>query len=111
MFPFVILNKDVNASMVHRGLIEFIDSCERYEPMYEDMVEGVKKLHRTANISSYEKEYLIEHYHPDAALEWYTKNNTLYRSMNRALVRLDLIKLTDYRFFIGDIARKIRSLC
>ncbi len=48
-----------------------------------------------------------QHYSADQALEWYTRDSFLYRTLNKALRKQDIHMLYLFRWFIVDIHREL----
>ena len=57
-----------------------------------------------------ERQAFIENYQPDQAIQWYTRNGFLYRSINQALARRNAEVISRYQVFITDLLRALNLL-
>ncbi|CAF1029492.1 unnamed protein product [Rotaria sordida] len=68
---------------------DILDQCEQYYHWNEDELKKIKEFR--------------QHYRREKAIQWYTRNSFVYKSLNKAL-RTENIKLIyTFRFFIIDL--------
>ena len=80
------------------------------KPTREEFDRALEALSLDDKILPKEKQAFIETYQPDQAIQWYTRNSFLYRSINQALARQDTEVIGRYQVFIADLANALNKL-
>lgn len=76
----------------------------------KELIDKLKKNYEN-NVDELDRiEKFEETYEPDSAIEWYTRNSCFYRVLNKALRDQDFDMIYSLRFFITDLATKLKQL-
>ncbi|CAM4817556.1 unnamed protein product [Rotaria magnacalcarata] len=94
----------------HTMLLVLLHTQKPANNVHEDMLKECRAAY-DGNAKEFEKiDEFVKTYESKKAISWYTKDSFLYRQLNAAFRRANMLIIWKFRFIIQDIYRQLETL-